>query len=574
MPGQRNTINQALAIRHWLITVLILISSASLARGQSTDRDNPSPLTSAELRGDIDGTDTEYFYSFVAGPGDLILTFDVKASGTNAGATFDLFDKNSRPILSSVLVQAINQGSERSVQNVQIVGRQTILMRIKGIDYGGSAHRGTFLVRFAGSIKLGQSPQSGPPPASNTMASGAAQSNDRDNPVPLNSNELRGELDGSNTEYFYSFVAGPGELTVTFDVKASGTNAGATLDLFDKNFRPILSNILAQGINRGSERLVKSVPLGTRQTILVRIKGIEYGGAGGRGTYLLRLGGPVAQGGASEIPPSTDSRNKGELSSGRLPKESNRPIDTQPSRPDKPGVAGISGKVEVINTQKRIALIIGNSAYADAPLLNPVNDARDMAQALRELGFEVVIGENLDKKGMEEHIRSFGKRIAGAGVGLFYFSGHGLQVNGFNYLLPIKARIEKEQDIEYEAVDAGRVLGEMEAARNRLNIVILDACRNNPFARSFRSVTRGLAMMSAPGGTVVAYSTSPGSVASDGEGENGLYTQELLNGIRMPGLKIEDVFKRVRIAVKEKSKGAQIPWETSALDGDFYFVKK
>ncbi|HYP28875.1 MAG TPA: caspase family protein [Blastocatellia bacterium] len=383
------------------------------------------------------------------------------------------------------------------------------------------------------------------------------QSTDRDNPTPLDSAELRGELDGTGTEYYFSFVAGPGELTLTIDVKASGTNAGATIDLFDKNSRPIVAGIMVQAIDRGSERHVEKVELGTRQTILMRVKGIDYGSGSGRGTYLIRLGGPAAQGGSAAPPPSASNRNKSEPA----------------SRPDKPGDADRPSRVEVISGQKRVALIIGNGSYADMPLRNPVNDARDMAETLRGLGFEVITGENLDKRAMEEHIRAFGKRIAGAGIGLFYFSGHGLQVNGYNYLLPVKARIEKEQDVEYEAVEAGRVLSEMEAAQNRLNIVILDACRNNPFARSFRSATRGLAMMNAPSGTVVAYSTAPGSIASDGDGENGLYTQELLNGMRVPGLKIEDVFKRVRIAVKEKSQGKQIPWETSALDGDFYFVK-
>ena len=196
-----------------------------------------------------------------------------------------------------------------------------------------------------------------------------------------------------------------------------------------------------------------------------------------------------------------------------------------------------------------------------------------MVQTLRDVGFEVMAHENLTKRAMEEAIRAFGKRLKAGGVGLFYFSGHGVQIKGSNYLIPIGSTIEKEQDVAYEAVEAGRVLGEMEAADNPLNIVILDACRNNPFARSFRSPQRGLAAMNASGGTVIAYSTAPSSVASDGEGLQGLYTEELLRYIRMPGLKLEDVFKRVRVAVKEKSQGKQLPWETSALEGDFYFVK-
>jgi uncharacterized caspase-like protein len=196
-----------------------------------------------------------------------------------------------------------------------------------------------------------------------------------------------------------------------------------------------------------------------------------------------------------------------------------------------------------------------------------------MEQVLREVGFEVTERENLTKRAMEEEIRAFGKQLRAGGVGLFYFAGHGIQVNDYNYLLPIGSTIKKEQDVEYEAVEARRVISEMEAAENRLNIVILDACRTNPFTRSFRSPISGLARMDAPSGTMIAYATQPRSVANDGEGPNGLYTQELLRHIREPGLKLEDVFKRVRVAVKEKSRGKQVPWETSSLEGDFYFVK-
>jgi hypothetical protein len=221
--------------------------------------------------------------------------------------------------------------------------------------------------------------------------------------------------------------------------------------------------------------------------------------------------------------------------------------------------------------QKRYALIIGNGDYTDARLLNPVNDARDMAKILRESGFQVVQLENLTRRGMLDEIKAFGSRLKFGGVGLFYFSGHGVQLDGYNYLLPIRSNIEKEQDIQYEGVEAGIVLGEMEAAKNELNIVILDACRNNPFARSFRSATRGLAMMNAPSGTVIIYSTAPGKVASDGAGKNGLYTKELLENIQRPGLKLEDVLKLTRIAVEKESGGKQVPWETSSLKGDFYF---
>jgi hypothetical protein len=146
-----------------------------------------------------------------------------------------------------------------------------------------------------------------------------------------------------------------------------------------------------------------------------------------------------------------------------------------------------------------------------------------------------------------------------------------VQVRGKNYLIPINAKIEKEQDIEFEAVDAQRVIAEMENARSRMNIVILDACRDNPLARSVRAGSRGLATLDAPVGTFIAFSTAPGTVASDGEGRNGLYTEQLITHLNTPGLRIEDVFKRVRAEVTTKSKGVQIPWENSSITGDFYF---
>ncbi|MFZ5519490.1 MAG: SUMF1/EgtB/PvdO family nonheme iron enzyme [Candidatus Zhuqueibacterota bacterium] len=223
--------------------------------------------------------------------------------------------------------------------------------------------------------------------------------------------------------------------------------------------------------------------------------------------------------------------------------------------------------------EKRFALVIGNGGYADSPLRNPVNDARAMATTLRQLGFDVMSGENLTLRQMTEQILAFGKKIKNGGVGLFYFAGHGVQVQDRNYLIPVGAHIDKEQDVEFEALHAGRVLAEMEAAGNRLNIVILDACRDNPFARSFRSAVRGLAQMSAPSGSFIAYATAPGQVASDGSGTNGLYTQELIGAMQQPGLKIEDVFKQVRAAVIRKSNHKQMPWESTSIVEDFYFVR-
>jgi uncharacterized caspase-like protein len=222
--------------------------------------------------------------------------------------------------------------------------------------------------------------------------------------------------------------------------------------------------------------------------------------------------------------------------------------------------------------ERRLALVIGNSAYIAAPLRNPVNDATDFAAALIDSGFEVTRLENANLREMRSALRDFGDRLKKqGGVGLFYFAGHGMQVKGRNYLVPVAAQIEREDEVEFESLDANLVLEKLDSAGNRFNIVVLDACRNNPFARSFRSSTQGLAQMDAPSGAVVAFATSPGSVASDGGGRNGLYSQHLIDSIRRPGLKIEEVFKQVRAAVRRDSSGKQTPWESTSLEGDFYF---
>jgi hypothetical protein len=225
------------------------------------------------------------------------------------------------------------------------------------------------------------------------------------------------------------------------------------------------------------------------------------------------------------------------------------------------------------SSEKRVALVIGNSGYKDAPLLNPANDANDMTHALTALGFEVLHKVNLTRVEMLRAIHAFGESTSNADVALFYYAGHGVQVDGRNWLIPIGADVSREYEVEYEAVDVGRVLDAMQAAKSQLNIVILDACRSNPFAQSFRSVNRGLAVMNAPAGTLIAYSTAPGGVASDGDEKNGLYTRELLKAMQTAGLRIEEVFKQVRIAIQKKTEGKQIPWESSSLTGDFSFVR-
>ena len=219
----------------------------------------------------------------------------------------------------------------------------------------------------------------------------------------------------------------------------------------------------------------------------------------------------------------------------------------------------------------RLALVIGNSAYQTAPLKNPLNDAEDMTATLRKMGFTVILKKNADRRTMENTIRYFGKQLRGGGVGLFYFAGHGMQVDGRNYLIPIDAKIDSESDVKYEAVDAGRVLGKMEDAENQINIVILDACRNNPFSRSFRTSERGLARMDAPKGSLIAYATAPGEVAADGSERNGIFTKYLMKHMIEPNLPIELVLKQARIDIARATNGRQIPWESSSLMGDFYF---
>jgi len=221
--------------------------------------------------------------------------------------------------------------------------------------------------------------------------------------------------------------------------------------------------------------------------------------------------------------------------------------------------------------EPRVALIIGNSAYMQAPLANPVNDARDMAKVLVALGFRVTLKENAPLAEMKQAIRDFGRAIKQGGVGLFYFAGHGIQAKGRNYLVPVNADIQNEYEIEDQAVDTNLVLGAMDEAQNRVNILILDACRNNPFARSFRSAAGGLAQMDAARGTLIAYATSPGSVAADGSGRNGIYTKHLVESLQQGDSDISKVFSRVRADVVAETHGQQTPWESTSLIGDFYF---
>ena len=225
------------------------------------------------------------------------------------------------------------------------------------------------------------------------------------------------------------------------------------------------------------------------------------------------------------------------------------------------------------NADIRQALVIGNSAYTSAGMLrNPVNDARAISNTLSQLGFEATTITNADQRKMEQSIRDFGKELRNQkGVGLFYYAGHGMQFDGENYLLPTDIDPSTEEDVRYDAVPVGKLLAQMRAADNKMNVVILDACRNNPFSRSFRTFNPGLAQVNAAAGTFISFATAPGQIAADGEGSNGLFTSKLLQHLRTPGLKIEEVFKRTTADVYRASNKRQAPWVQYSVIGDFYF---
>jgi hypothetical protein len=236
----------------------------------------------------------------------------------------------------------------------------------------------------------------------------------------------------------------------------------------------------------------------------------------------------------------------------------------------------IVARIDASYSEKRLALVIGNADYTYGNILpNPVNDAIAIRQALTDVGFKVLYYVNADQKTMKRAMDDFGEQLKSYTVGLFYYAGHGIQVKGNNYLIPVDAALKVEQDVDYDCIDAGRLLGKMEAAGTTTNIVILDACRNNPFERqwSTRSAGQGngLAFMNAPSGSIIAYATSPGKTASDGTGKNGLYTSAILQYIKVPGLSIEEFFKNVRTAVERNSNKSQTPWESTSLKGNFYF---
>ena len=234
-----------------------------------------------------------------------------------------------------------------------------------------------------------------------------------------------------------------------------------------------------------------------------------------------------------------------------------------------------------VPTSRRVALVIGNAKYRFAVQLpNPSNDAADVAQALRKLRFDVVEGRDLDRRGMEDRIREFGRKVEGADLALLFYAGHGMQVGGKNYLVPIDAKLERTGDLSLDTIEVGQVLAQMEAEK-RVNLVFLDACRDNPLARSFArslgtrstSVGSGLAAIQSAVGTMIAYATQPDNVALDGEGRNSPFTAALLKHIATPNLEISALMKRVRADVIAATHEKQVPWDHSSLVGDVVLAR-
>jgi len=233
-------------------------------------------------------------------------------------------------------------------------------------------------------------------------------------------------------------------------------------------------------------------------------------------------------------------------------------------------------KTDIVQTQNRVALVIGNSKYYKNPLDNPANDASDVSTSLRSLGFDVKTIINGTKQEMNKAISELSSRGSAGGVVLFYYAGHGIQKDGRNYLIPVDVELRSAADIEYECTDVGRVLSNMELSGCTMNILVLDACRDNPFERSWSRSSRssGLSTVNAPKGTFIAYATSPGNVANDGQGRNSPYTKAFLQTLQVPGLSLFDFFQQVQSTVMRETGDTQIPWVSSSFVGKFYFNAK
>jgi hypothetical protein len=235
--------------------------------------------------------------------------------------------------------------------------------------------------------------------------------------------------------------------------------------------------------------------------------------------------------------------------------------------------AQTEGTIKLLRAPK-VALVIGNGAYRNVPALkNPGNDSRAIADSLRSFGFDVTLAEDATRREMAEMIEAYAKTLAAKqSVGLFYYAGHGLQLRWQNYLLPVDAKVASAEDVAAQCVDITSLMGSIRKAANPMNVVVLDACRDNPFGTEVHADRKGLSQADAPTGTLLAYATAPGNVADDGAGGHGLYTENLLREMKVREARIEDVFKRVRLGVRRASAGRQIPWESTSLEDDFYFL--
>ena len=221
--------------------------------------------------------------------------------------------------------------------------------------------------------------------------------------------------------------------------------------------------------------------------------------------------------------------------------------------------------------ENRVALVVGNSAYKSAPLRNPTNDAKDMAAKLKSMGFTVIERSNLTVKQIGSTLREFRSKLTPGSVALVFYAGHGVQIKGENYLPAVDADISGEEDVPTQSLAMRQIMDVLEEAKTRLNLVFLDACRNNPYSRSFRSASDGLNRVNAPSGTLISFATRPGSVASDGTGRNGLYTGALLEQMNNPNQPIEQVLKKVVSQVKAGSNSQQEPWMEGSIEGEFCF---
>jgi len=257
--------------------------------------------------------------------------------------------------------------------------------------------------------------------------------------------------------------------------------------------------------------------------------------------------------------------------------ETEKPKEELPE-PEKQNLQSRPQAAQNAPAERRVALIIGNSRYRSQPLKNPTNDARDMATRLSRLGFKIFLETDVSLNGMRQAVRKFADEYARSDVGLVYYSGHGIETRGRNYLIPVNADIRREFELTEQAYPASQLTEMFETihsvgGRQRMAILVLDACRNNDLPRAWRSVGKGLARMDAPAGTFIAFATAPGSVAYDGTGRNSPFTKHLLRTLNRPNLSIEEVFKEVRVAVFKETDGEQVPWESSSLMGNFYFNK-